>query len=62
MISARRSRKPSKRRAVRLPMAAMVAVENLTAKRSLMTSATRFSGTNWACNRSVTRALMRGPY
>jgi len=43
-------------------MAAMVAVENLTAKRSLMTSATRFSGTNWACNRSVTRALMRGPY
>ena len=56
MISETRSRKPLKRRAVRLPMAAMVAVESFTAKSSLMTSATRFSGMNWACDsRSPTR-------
>ena len=46
MSSATWSRKPSKRRAVRRPMAATVAVQSVTAKRSLMSSARRFSGTN----------------
>ena len=37
--------------AVRRPMAVMVAVVSGTAKRSRMSSATRCSGTNWACSR-----------
>ena len=41
----------SKRLAVRRPMAVIVALEMDTAKRSLMSSAKRFSGTNWAYSR-----------
>ena len=33
------------------PMAAIVAVESDTEKRSCMSSRRRFSGTNWACSR-----------
>ena len=51
ITSATWARKGSKRLAVRRPMAVIVAVEMDTAKRSLMSSAKRFSGTNWAYSR-----------
>ena len=51
ITSATWARKGSKRLAVRRAMAVIVAVEMDTAKRSLMSSAKRFSGTNWAYSR-----------
>ena len=40
----------------------MVAVVSVTPKRSAISAATRFSGSNWACSRYTTKASIRAPY
>ncbi len=57
-----RSTMSSKRCAVRRLMAAIVAVEIGTANRLLIRSASLVSGLTWTCSRSLTHAVMHGPY